>query len=182
MARHQSALPSCYWVDQRPDDFSPPRTDNIIVLTVEPGSGNVGMVSVPRDMFVSLPGFDYSGRSIPPIPSASSKYPGGGGAGQENRQRTDRLSHRLLCEGQLRRLRQDHRSDRQHRRRCSPRPLPTTEYPTIDYGVGRFTSRPARSTWTARQPEVCANPPCRRRFSARQAATASSAGRQGQTG
>ncbi|HRX03350.1 MAG TPA: LCP family protein, partial [Anaerolineae bacterium] len=68
-------------VDQRPDDPSPPRTDNIIVLTVEPESGNVGMVSVPRDMFVSLPGFDYSGKINTAYPiGESSKYPGGGGA------------------------------------------------------------------------------------------------------
>lgn len=68
-------------VDQRPDDPSPPRTDNIIVLTVEPESGNVGMVSVPRDMFVSIPGFDYSGKINTAYPiGESSKYPGGGGA------------------------------------------------------------------------------------------------------
>lgn len=68
-------------VDQRPDDPSPPRTDNIIVLTVEPESGDVGMVSVPRDMFVSIPGFDYSGKINTAYPiGESSKYPGGGGA------------------------------------------------------------------------------------------------------
>ena len=68
-------------VDQRPDDPSPPRTDNIIVLTVEPQSGKVGMVSVPRDMFVSIPGFDYSGKINTAYPiGESSKYPGGGGA------------------------------------------------------------------------------------------------------
>ncbi|MEZ4768785.1 MAG: LCP family protein [Caldilineales bacterium] len=68
-------------VDQRPDDPSPPRTDNIIVLTVEPASGNVSMVSVPRDMFVSIPGFDYSGKINTAYPiGESSKYPGGGGA------------------------------------------------------------------------------------------------------
>ncbi len=68
-------------VDQRPDDPSPPRTDNIIVLTVEPQSGKVGMVSVPRDMFVSIPGFDYSAKITTAYPiGESSKYPGGGGA------------------------------------------------------------------------------------------------------
>ena len=68
-------------VDQRPDDPSPPRTDNIIVLTIEPESGEVGMVSVPRDMFVSIPGFDYSGKINTAYPiGESSKYPGGGGA------------------------------------------------------------------------------------------------------
>lgn len=67
--------------DQRPDDPSPPRTDTMIVLTVEPESGNVGMVSVPRDMFVSIPGFDYSAKITTAYPiGESSKYPGGGGA------------------------------------------------------------------------------------------------------
>lgn len=68
-------------VDQRPDDPSAPRTDNIIVLTVEPETGEVGMVSVPRDMFVSMPGFDYSGKINTAYPiGENSNYPGGGGA------------------------------------------------------------------------------------------------------
>jgi polyisoprenyl-teichoic acid--peptidoglycan teichoic acid transferase len=68
-------------VDQRPDDPSPLLTDTMIVVTVEPDTNQVGMISLPRDLFVPIPGYDYSGK----INTAHSigeinKYPGGGGA------------------------------------------------------------------------------------------------------
>lgn len=68
-------------VDQRPDDPSPLLTDTMIVVTVEPDTNQVGMISLPRDLFVPIPDFDYSGK----INTAHSigeinKYPGGGGA------------------------------------------------------------------------------------------------------
>ena len=68
-------------VDQRPDDPSPPRTDNMVVVTVEPKTGKVGMISLPRDIFVPIPGFDYSGKINTAFFVGEVKhYPGGGGA------------------------------------------------------------------------------------------------------
>lgn len=68
-------------VDQRPDDSSPPRTDNMVVVTVEPETGKVGMISLPRDLFVPIPGFDTSGKiNTAFFVGEVRHYPGGGGA------------------------------------------------------------------------------------------------------
>lgn len=68
-------------VDQRPDDPSPLRTDTMIVLTVQPETNRAGMISLPRDLFVPIPGFDYSGKINTAFTVGEiNKYPGGGGA------------------------------------------------------------------------------------------------------
>lgn len=68
-------------VDQRPDDPSPPRTDNMIVVTVEPETNQVGMISLPRDLFVPIPEYQYSGKiNTAYYLGEVNKYPGGGGA------------------------------------------------------------------------------------------------------
>ena len=36
-----------------------PRTDTMILLTMDPISKTAGMLSIPRDMWVSIPGFDH---------------------------------------------------------------------------------------------------------------------------
>lgn len=48
--------------DDRPDENSPPRTDTIIVLTLDPQSHTAGMLSLPRDLWVPIPGFDYNAK------------------------------------------------------------------------------------------------------------------------
>jgi polyisoprenyl-teichoic acid--peptidoglycan teichoic acid transferase len=68
-------------VDQRPDDPSPPRTDNMIVVTVDPDTNQVGMISLPRDLFVPIPESLYSGKiNTAYTVGELNKYPGGGGA------------------------------------------------------------------------------------------------------
>ena len=42
--------------DERPDEYSPPRTDTIILLSFNPNTGAIGMLSLPRDLWVPLPG------------------------------------------------------------------------------------------------------------------------------
>lgn len=37
-----------------------PRTDTMMLLTVDPLSKTAGMLSIPRDMWVNIPGYDYS--------------------------------------------------------------------------------------------------------------------------
>jgi LCP family protein required for cell wall assembly len=36
-----------------------PRTDTMILLTLDPLNNTAGMISIPRDLWVSIPGFDY---------------------------------------------------------------------------------------------------------------------------
>jgi len=36
-----------------------PRTDSLILLTFDPHTGTAGILSVPRDLWVAIPGFDY---------------------------------------------------------------------------------------------------------------------------
>jgi len=68
-------------VDQRPDDPSPLRTDTMIVVTIQPETNQVGMISLPRDLFVPIPGFDYSGKITTAFTVGElNKYPGGGAA------------------------------------------------------------------------------------------------------
>jgi LCP family protein required for cell wall assembly len=68
-------------VDQRPDDPSPSRTDNMIVVTVDPETSHVGMISLPRDLFVPIPEYQYSGKiNTAYYLGELNKYPGGGGA------------------------------------------------------------------------------------------------------
>jgi hypothetical protein len=38
----------------------PPRTDTMILLTVDPLSRSAGMLNIPRDLWVSIPGFENS--------------------------------------------------------------------------------------------------------------------------
>ena len=68
-------------VDQRPDDPSPLRTDTMIVVTIQPETHQVGMISLPRDLFVPIPGFDTSGKITTAFTVGElNKYPGGGAA------------------------------------------------------------------------------------------------------
>lgn len=126
-------------VDQRPDDPSPPRTDNIIVVTAEPESGEVGMVSVPRDMFVSIPGFDYSGKINTAYPiGENSKYPGGGGA-LAKKTVSDLLGYpidyyiKINFDGFVKIVDLIGGIDV-----VVPRTIHDEEYPTIDYGIETF--------------------------------------------
>ena len=37
----------------------PPRTNSMILMTLDPKTGTAGMLSIPRDLWVLIPGFDY---------------------------------------------------------------------------------------------------------------------------
>ena len=43
--------------DQRDGEHAPPRTDTIIVATLDPVAKTAGMVSLPRDLWVTIPGY-----------------------------------------------------------------------------------------------------------------------------
>ncbi|MCQ3935743.1 MAG: hypothetical protein DPW18_01725 [Chloroflexi bacterium] len=56
----------------------PACTDTIILLTVDPVTKTAGMLSIPRDMWVNIPGFGYSRINTAWTIGESAKLPGGG--------------------------------------------------------------------------------------------------------
>jgi LCP family protein required for cell wall assembly len=65
----------------RGDDSSegcPFCTDTIILLTVDPATKTAGMLSIPRDMWVNIPGFGYSRINTAWSIGENAKLPGGG--------------------------------------------------------------------------------------------------------
>lgn len=57
-----------------------PRSDTMIVLTVDPLTKTAGMLSIPRDMWVNIPGFGYSRINTAYSSGEGNKLPGGGPA------------------------------------------------------------------------------------------------------
>ncbi|HSB01070.1 MAG TPA: LCP family protein [Anaerolineales bacterium] len=55
-----------------------PRSDTMIVLTVDPLTKTAGMISIPRDMWVNIPGFGYGRINMAYSLGAGSQLPGGG--------------------------------------------------------------------------------------------------------
>ncbi len=65
-------------VDQRPSEQGPTRTDTIMVITIDPATGHVGMLSIPRDLWVRIPGYDVFGKiNTAYVIGELRKYPGG---------------------------------------------------------------------------------------------------------
>ena len=56
----------------------PACTDTIILLTVDPVTKTAGMLSIPRDMWVNIPGFGYSRINTAWTLGEAAKLPGGG--------------------------------------------------------------------------------------------------------
>jgi len=63
-----------------PDRQGPPRSDTMIVLTIDPQTMTAGMVSIPRDLWVNIPGFGYSRINTAYQDGEGAKLPGGGPA------------------------------------------------------------------------------------------------------
>ena len=57
---------------------APSRTDSMILLTIDPMSKTAGMLSIPRDMWVNIPGFDYGPINTAYFLGDAFKVPGGG--------------------------------------------------------------------------------------------------------
>lgn len=55
-----------------------PRSDTLILFTIDPISKTAGMLSIPRDMWVNIPGFGYGRINTAYSLGASAKLPGGG--------------------------------------------------------------------------------------------------------
>jgi len=57
---------------------APSRTDSMILLTIDPLTKTAGMLSIPRDMWVDIPGFDYGPINTAYFLGDAFKVPGGG--------------------------------------------------------------------------------------------------------
>ncbi len=55
-----------------------PRTDTMILFTLDPVHNTAGMLSIPRDMWVNIPGFDYAKINTAYYLGEIYKMPGGG--------------------------------------------------------------------------------------------------------
>ena len=56
----------------------PPRSDTMILFTVDPITKTAGMLSIPRDLWVNIPGFGYSRINTAYASGEGNKLPGGG--------------------------------------------------------------------------------------------------------
>ncbi|MBX7236253.1 MAG: LCP family protein [Caldilineales bacterium] len=65
-------------IDQRPQQQGYFRTDTMIVLTADPSTGDVGMLSLPRDLWVTIPGRGEERINTAHVYGYLDKYPGGG--------------------------------------------------------------------------------------------------------
>ncbi len=48
--------------DDRPGEVAPSRTDTLILLTLDPQSSTAGMLSLPRDLWVNIPGYNTAAK------------------------------------------------------------------------------------------------------------------------
>lgn len=56
----------------------PPRSDTMILFTIDPITKTAGMMSIPRDLWVNIPGFGYSRINTAYPSGEGAKLPGGG--------------------------------------------------------------------------------------------------------
>ncbi len=68
-------------IDEREQEQGPWRTDTMIVLSVDPASKTGAMLSIPRDLWVPIPGYDTEGKiNTAHFIGDLERYPGGGPA------------------------------------------------------------------------------------------------------
>ncbi len=67
-------------IDQRPGEQGYYRTDTMIVVHIDPNTGQIGMLSLPRDLWVQIPGFYETRINMAHYLGDANKVPGGGPA------------------------------------------------------------------------------------------------------
>jgi LCP family protein required for cell wall assembly len=67
-------------VDQRPNEEGPWRSDTMIVVTVDPRTMTAGALSIPRDLYLEIPGYGERRVNMAHFLGAAYDYPGGGPA------------------------------------------------------------------------------------------------------
>jgi len=66
--------------DRRAIETGPSRTDTMIVVTIDPQTNSAAMLSIPRDLWVSIPGYSEGRINTAHFLGDSGGYPGGGPA------------------------------------------------------------------------------------------------------
>jgi LCP family protein required for cell wall assembly len=67
-------------IDEREAEYGPWRTDTMILMTVDPATQTAGMISIPRDLWVSIPDYEtYDRINNAHFIGDRDHYPGGGG-------------------------------------------------------------------------------------------------------
>ncbi len=66
--------------DRRANETGPSRTDTMIVVTIDPQTKSAAMLSIPRDLWVSIPGYSEGRINTAHFLGDSDGYPGGGPA------------------------------------------------------------------------------------------------------
>jgi len=67
-------------IDQREHEHGPWRTDTMLVLTIDPVTMSGGMLSIPRDLWVPIPGYEEGRINTAHYIGEVYDYPGGGPA------------------------------------------------------------------------------------------------------
>ncbi len=67
-------------IDRRPGETGATNTDSMIVVSVDPATKSVSMLSVPRDLWVPIPGYGENRINTAYWAGVSHNYPGGGPA------------------------------------------------------------------------------------------------------
>jgi LCP family protein required for cell wall assembly len=67
-------------IDQRPGEEGAFRTDTMLVLTLDPVTKTGGMLSIPRDLWVPIPGYGVGRINTAHVLGEVDDYPGGGPA------------------------------------------------------------------------------------------------------
>ncbi len=65
-------------IDQRPGEEGAFRTDTMLVLTLDPVSKTAGMLSIPRDLWVPIPGYGVAKINTAHVLGQLHNHPGGG--------------------------------------------------------------------------------------------------------
>lgn len=65
--------------DERADEYGPPRTDTMMLVTLDLRQRTAGMISLPRDLWVPIPGYDITTKiNTAYVVGERRGYPGGG--------------------------------------------------------------------------------------------------------
>lgn len=67
-------------IDQRCDEIGPTHTDTMMIITIDPLGLSAGVLSLPRDMWVEIPGFGADRINQAHYFGEAYEYPGGGPA------------------------------------------------------------------------------------------------------
>lgn len=66
-------------IDQRCDEVGPTRTDSMMIATLDPVAQTAAVLSLPRDLWIEIPGFGIDRINQAHYLGEANNYPGGGG-------------------------------------------------------------------------------------------------------